>query len=42
MTDGKLDNQSACPAKNTNFFEKFRIDLMTLSAIDGLFSVNRE
>ena len=42
MTDGKSLNQSALPAKNIDFFNRLRINLITRSAIDGPLSVNHE
>ena len=42
ITDGSSVNQSALPAKNFGFFNKFLLVLMTRSAIDDLLSVNLE
>ena len=42
MTDGSSLNQSALPAKNIGFFNKFRIVLMNRPAMEGPLSVNLE
>ena len=42
ITDGISINQLPLLAKNFDFFNRLRIDLITRSAKDGLLSVNLE
>ena len=42
MTYGISLNQSAFPFSNTGFYKILRIDIITLSAVEGPLSVNLE